>query len=115
MRQLQEVQNLSHSERQLLQQLKSIIVRFVPEATILLYGSAARGARAADSDYDILVITPMALSSKEEDRIQVEVYALCLANNVVLSVMFATVEEWNSPLLRVSPYHRNVEREGVLI
>ena len=115
MRQLQEVQNLSHSERQLLQQLKSIIIRFVPEATILLYGSAARGAREADSDYDILVITPMALSSKEEDRIQDEVYDLELEQKTVISLIFVSAQEWNLPLSKVSPYHRNVEREGVLI
>jgi len=115
MKQLQEIQHLSPLERQLLEQLKGIIARFAPEATILLYGSAARGTRQPDSDYDILVLTPVSLGSKEEDRIYDVLYDLELEHNIIFSLIFMSVEEWNTPLSKVSPYHRNVEREGVLI
>ena len=115
MKQLQEIRHLSPLERQLLEQLKGIIARFVPDATVLLYGSAARGTREPDSDYDILVITPASLGSPDEDRIYDAAYDLELEHNIIFSLIFMSVEEWNSPLSKVSPYHRNVESEGVLI
>jgi predicted nucleotidyltransferase len=56
MRQLDEVRVLGESDRQLLRDLKSVILRFVPDATLILYGSVSRGRQGSESDYDLLVL-----------------------------------------------------------
>ena len=95
--------------------LKSVIVRFVPNATVILYGSAARGKREPESDYDVLVLLDEPAPKETLEEMRSAIYDLELEREVVLSVMTSTQEEWRSPLSRVSPYHKNVESEGVLL
>jgi len=115
MRRLDRVRILSAADKQLLRDLKGVITRFVPDATVILYGSAARGKREPESDYDVLVLTRRKLSSKEEERVDDAVYDLQLDRGVVLSVMFHSEAEWRSPVITQSPYYENVTREGVLV
>jgi predicted nucleotidyltransferase len=95
--------------------LKRVVSEHLSGATLLLYGSAARGARAPDSDYDVLLLTQAPLSCEEQDRIRGAVYELELAREVVISIMFDTHQEWSGPLAAVTPYHRSVEREGLVV
>ena len=115
MRRLDRVRILSESDKRLMFELKSVIARFVPHATVVLYGSAARGKRGPESDYDVLILldAPMARRTREEMRSAI--YDLELERGVVMSIMVTTRDEWNSPLHSVSPYHRNVESTGVLL
>ena len=115
MRRLNRVRILSKSEKHLLRDLKGVIARFVPNATVILYGSAACGKRDPESDYDVLVLSDRKLSSKEEERVDSAVYDLQLDRGVVLSVMFHSEAEWRSPVVSQSPYYENVTREGVLV
>jgi hypothetical protein len=50
MRTLESLSTLNDSDRTVLRELKERIRRFLPLATVLLYGSAARGTRDAESD-----------------------------------------------------------------
>jgi predicted nucleotidyltransferase len=82
---------------------------------VLVYGSLARGTAGAESDWDILVLTEKLLPSAEQDRIRDAVYGLQLEHDVVISLLFAPRDRWDDPLHRATPFHRNVQREGVLI
>ena len=115
MRRLDRVRTLSKSDRQLLRDLKSVIARYVPDATVILYGSAARGVHGPESDYDVLVLSPNKLSSEEEESIDAAVYDLELDRGAVLSVMLSSQAEWQNPIVRQSPYYDNVTNEGVLV
>ncbi len=99
----------------LLRRCKAIIQQVLPNATVLLYGSLARGTAGPDSDWDILVLTPKALTAAEEDPIRDALYRLELEHGIVLSLFFYAQDQWDHPLHRASPFHRNVQREGVLI
>jgi predicted nucleotidyltransferase len=107
--------SISDMDRQLLSALKREIVTRVPDAEVLLYGSAARGERTPESDYDILVLTPGAVSKAQQDEIRDAIYDIELAHAVVVALSFCTLDEWRSPLSQVSPYHRNVEKEGIAL
>ena len=115
MRRLDRVRILSESDKQLLLDLKSVIARFVPNATIILYGSAARGRRGPESDYDILILLDSPMDKQVNEEMQSAIYDLELDREAVLSVMVSTRDEWNSPLQSVSPYRRNIEKDGVLL
>lgn len=106
---------ISAKDETLLRTVKEIIREYLPTATVLLYGSTARGTKRAESDYDILVLTHEPLSAQQEDRIEDDVYALELARGVMLATTYLTWEKWNEPILRVSPFHKEVERDAILI
>ena len=106
---------LSPRDKALLQEVKRRVVSIEPNAHVLLYGSVARGTATPDSDYDVLVLTPHKLSTAEEDEIYRAIYELELSGDTVVSTMFYSVEEWNSPVVKASPYHKNVVRESVAL
>lgn len=102
-------------ERIILEQCRQVIRRLAPEARVLLYGSRARGTAAPDSDYDLLVITPAPLAPEVIDQIRDALYELELKYGVVISALFYSEEEWQDPLRRVTPFHREVEQEGIVL
>ncbi|MDO8586017.1 MAG: nucleotidyltransferase domain-containing protein [Armatimonadota bacterium] len=115
MRRLDRVRIVSEADKQLLRDLKSVILRFVPDATVILYGSVARGKQEPESDIDVLVLSDRKVSRVEEAALDSAVYDLELDREVVLSVMLHSKDEWQSPVLSQSFYHDNVTREGILI
>lgn len=115
MRRLSRVTKISESDKALLAELKRVVALIHPEAQVVLYGSAARGERTADSDYDVLVLTNRRLSSVEERELDRAIYDLQVEKGVVLSAIVCPEEEWRDPILQASPYRKNVLREGVII
>jgi predicted nucleotidyltransferase len=115
MRRLDEADNIPEGDRQLLAEVKRIVTGMLPDAQVLLYGSAARGERGPESDYDVLVLSDRELSDTEERRIRDAVYDIELAREVVVSLAMYTRDDWNLPLRKATPYHKNVEREGILL
>ena len=115
MKRIDDADLISSADKQLLAEVKRAIIGMLPDATVLLYGSAARGQRQPDSDYDVLVLTGTELSTLEEDRVRSAVYELELKRDAVLSVSLWAVARWNMPIMSASPYRRNVEKEGVLL
>ena len=103
------------SDREILQACKREILRVVPGATVLLYGSRARGMASSESDMDLLVLTPTPLAPEIVVRLRDALYELELEHGAVISVLFFSEAEWQDPLLRVTPFHREVEREGVVL
>ena len=115
MRRLGRVRILSESDKQLLRDLKSLILRFAPDSTVILYGSVSRGKQGPESDYDVLVLLNRPVPKLIREEMDSAIYDLELARDVVLSVMVTSREQWDSPLMSVIPYHRNVVKDGVLV
>lgn len=115
MKRIAEADTITPADRELLSELKRAVLQLLPDATLLLYGSAAKGAREPESDYDILVLVKTSLSTQEEDRVRGAVYDVALAHDVVFSLIFDALEEWNRPLAGITPYRRNVERDGIVL
>ena len=82
-----------------------------PEATIILFGSQARGDAVVGSDIDVLIVLKDTVSQFEEvARTSEFTSALCLKYDVVISRIFISEEEYlHSQML----FLRNVRREGV--
>ena len=115
MRDIRHVRKIPVADKQLLAELKQIVLQRVPGATLILYGSAARGMREPDSDFDVLILVDAPLSREEEEAIDCAIYSLELDREVVLSTFTYTRDEWNDRFRSVTPFHRNVEKEGVLL
>lgn len=108
-------QVLSREERALMRAVKRAVLKHVPGAQVVLYGSAARGTRGPESDYDIVILTPQKLATADEDRIMDAVHWIGIQRDAVLSVAFTSQDEWELPFTKASPYYKNVLSEGVLL
>lgn len=115
MKTLETCTTINSGDRRLLVRLKKVVRGFVPSATILLYGSVARGSQEANSDYDLLILTDRSLSTEEETGIRDSIYDLELEHGVLISTIFYSVQEWNMPVRRAMPFHENVEKDAVIL
>lgn len=115
MKAVSEASTLSRSELVLLAELKELIQRVAPGATVLLYGSVARGEQGAESDYDVLALTDAPLSPQEENALLDAIYEWQLEQDVIVSPLFYSRNEWDDPIRRVSPFRKEVERDAVIL
>ena len=94
---------------------RNAVQEVAPGATVILYGSRARGNAEPESDYDLLVLVEGRLSRKLEDQIGDRLYALELESGTVLSLIVYEKHTWDTLLCKAMPLHRNVDREGILL
>jgi len=99
----------------LLKQVKEAVLRIEPTAGVILYGSRARGDSRTESDWDFLVLVDGPVDDKRVDRIRHRLYEIEWNSDQVLSSIVRSREQWNSRPLRGTPFHRNVELEGIAL
>ena len=105
----------STADVELLKRCKKAIRQIVPDADVILYGSYARGDADKYSDYDILIIVNGPVDMALKEKILSNVYPLELDSGAVLTLFTYSRQQWDLPLYRAMPFHKNVDREGVLL
>ena len=115
MRTIEKVSVISEQDKALLGEATDIIRKSMPSARVLLYGSVAKGTQSSDSDYDLLVLTERPVSKDGRRAVEHGLLELELEREVVLSTMYYSISEWDSSLLRVSPFHSEVERDAIIL
>lgn len=98
-----------------LRRCRDLIRKIVPESTVILYGSRARGNADPESDYDLLVLVKGHVNWQLEERIREELYPLELETGITFSLVVFSEEDWNTPLYRAMPFSRNVRQEGIIL
>ena len=104
-----------NADIELLKRCEKAIRQVVPDADVILYGSRARGDANKYSDYDILIIVNGSVDMALEERILDKIYPLELETCQVLTFIVYSQQDWNSPLYRAMPLHKNVDRDGVIL
>ncbi|MBM3495044.1 MAG: hypothetical protein FJX72_12105 [Armatimonadetes bacterium] len=104
---------MSPFDAHVLQRVQGAVRRHAPAASVVVYGSTARGARTDESDYDVLVVTPSPMDKSTDEAIQRDVYAIELDLAVVVSLVCPAAAQWNSALMSATPFRRAVEAEGI--
>jgi predicted nucleotidyltransferase len=87
-----------------------------PTATVILYGSYARGDYRDDSDIDILVLLDIdkdKLDYNEKKVVRHPIYDIGLEADVMISPKIYTRKGWEQH--RATPYVENVNREGIVL
>jgi predicted nucleotidyltransferase len=107
--------NGSAEDVELLNRCKKAIRQVVPDADVILYGSRARAEAGEHSDYDILVLTNGPADIPVHEKMIESIYPLELDTGAVLSLAIHNKQQWDTPLYRAMPFHKNVDREGVLL
>lgn len=86
-----------------------------PDSEIILYGSQARGDNNENSDWDLLILlNQMNIPFEQETKIMDDYYELELAENIVISPLIYTKNDWNTKYASI-PLHLNINQEGIKI
>ena len=108
-------QKINPYDSALLRRCREAACEVTPSATVILYGSRARGDATPESDYDLLVLVEEPLTRGLEDRIGDRLYTVELECGEILSLVVYEKRRWDTPLWKAMPLHRNVAREGIVL
>lgn len=100
---------------EIIQRIRSEIIKIEPEAEIYLFGSRARGDYHADSDWDVLIISPKEkITFDYEIELREPIFNLAIETGEVISLMIYSKNDWQNKKA-ISPLFHNVVREGLKI
>jgi uncharacterized protein len=103
------------STDQILKQIKDSVYATDPGATLILYGSYARGDYDSESDIDILVLLDKdKITFDDRKRISYPLYNIELDIERHISPRIYTKTNWDNRL-PVSPFYQNVRQDGILL
>ncbi len=99
----------------ILQQIKQSVLKTDPGATLILYGSYARGDNKEDSDIDILVLIDKdKVTIEDRQRIGHPIYRIELENETLICPILYSRKHWETKL-SITPFYKNVISEGILL
>ena len=132
-----QVTGLSDNEIKALGELKERINEKYPETELILYGSKARGDFDEESDIDVLAIISGAIGKEMKEywvdingkptiRVVTPVEAIEkdirgikfnieLKYDVIIGLDIESKEYWDSRFSKVTPIHRNIDKDGIAI
>ena len=96
-----------------LQQIKSKVLQEDNRASIILFGSKARGDHQKDSDWDLLVLTDKQRTVELERKLRYSIYEIELEYLQPVSAIILNKLEWGD--MKITPFYHNVTVEGKLI
>jgi predicted nucleotidyltransferase len=100
---------------EILLKIKQIVGIEEPHATVILYGSYARGENKKDSDIDILILIDKdKVTYQDEKRIKYPLYDLEFETGNVISPLVFSRADWENRH-SITPFYKNVKREGILL
>ncbi len=103
------------SSTQILHQIKATVLATDPGATLILYGSYARGDNREDSDIDILVLLDKdRITNDDRERIGYPLYDLARKTDTEINPIFYTRYTWDTRL-RITPFYKNVTKDGIYL
>ncbi len=100
--------------QEILQKIKAYAQSVEPQAEVLLFGSRARNEAKADSDWDILILTPYPVDLKTEQQFRHKLFELELEYGLAISTFVYSKMDWNGKL-KATPLFQNIKKEGVAL
>jgi len=101
--------------KEILQKIKQLVYLTDPSASIILYGSHARGQNNKQSDIDILILVDSdKISYSEEQKIKYPLYDLEFETGKVISPLILIRKDWETRH-SITPFYKNVKKDGVLL
>ncbi|MFA4852435.1 MAG: nucleotidyltransferase domain-containing protein [Bacteroidales bacterium] len=100
-------------KKQILIKIKQLVAVTEPDATVILYGSFARGDNKKYSDIDILILVDKdRISIVDEKRIKYPLYDLEFDTGKIISPIVFTRNDWETRH-KITPFYNTIKREGI--
>jgi predicted nucleotidyltransferase len=102
------------SRQDIMKMVKQAVTQYQPDATVILFGSYARGDQRKDSDVDLLVLLNKdVVDMTDTQSIEAPLYDVELQTGIIISPLVYSKKEWADH--KVTPYYENVNREGIVL
>ncbi|HSV88299.1 MAG TPA: nucleotidyltransferase domain-containing protein [Bacteroidales bacterium] len=99
--------------KRILLKIKQLVNLTEPSATVILYGSHARGQANKNSDIDVLILVDRdKISYSDEQRIKYPLYDLEFEIGKVISPLIFSRNDWETRH-SITPFYHNVQKDGV--
>lgn len=86
-----------------------------PTATVILYGSYARGDQHLNSDVDILILLDKErITPDDEQRISYPLYEIEFETGHLISPLVLAKKDWEKRH-HITPFYKNVVAEGIAL
>ena len=106
-------QNITSNK--LLLKIKSLVKSLTPDATLILYGSYARGDNRPDSDIDLLILlNKQKIQITEEHSIKYPLYDLAIETGHLISALVLPKDKWERKH-SITPFYENIQKEGMIL
>ncbi len=93
--------------------LREIIRKVTPDATIILYGSEARGDAHPDSDIDVLILIDKdKVTFNDQKKIAYPLYDFEFDTGVAISPLIFSRKQWENRPFK-TPFYLNIINEGI--
>jgi uncharacterized protein len=99
----------------ILKLIKTTVNKTEPGATLILYGSYARGDYRDESDLDLLVIVDKKeITRSDQKRIKYPLYDIEFETGIIISPVVLSKKDLESKH-RITPFYDNISREGKVL
>jgi len=99
----------------ILYKIKSTIENAEPRATVILYGSYARGEQNKHSDIDLIILVDRDILTRNEAKnIKYSLYDIEFETGTIISPLVLTKKDWESKH-RITPFYEKVTNEGQVL
>ena len=95
--------------------IKSVVLQFLPNSRVVLFGSRAKNMHRPDSDYDIMVISNSILSFNEKMKFKSLIRKALVKKNIIADVLINSKEEVRKKQKLFGHIVRQVINEGVIL
>ena len=101
--------------KNILLKIKELVYLTEPTATVILYGSQARGTSNKQSDIDILILVDNdKITYLDEQRIKYPIYDLEFETGKIISPVIISRNDWETRH-KITPFYKNIQKEGVTL
>jgi len=95
--------------------IKNSVRTIDPTATVILYGSYARGDFKKESDVDLLILIDKdSITRGDENKIKYPLYEIEFETGQIISPLVLTKKDWESRH-KITPFYENINREGIVL
>lgn len=101
------------NETDFLKEIKQKVLLHDPHASVILFGSRARGDYRPDSDWDVLVLTDENADAAFQRKLTNAIYKIELEYEQDISTLIRGRSQWED--VQITSFYKNVMREGIAV